>query len=61
MANEMLRSFAREHGVRLWQIAEAFGCNDSNLSRKLRRPLSNEDEAKFMQAVINLTATDKED
>ncbi len=39
MANEEIREFARERGVRLWQVAEALGINDGNLSRKLRHEL----------------------
>lgn len=36
MANEDLKRYAREKRVKLWEIAERFGCNDGNFSRKLR-------------------------
>lgn len=44
--NEDIRNAAKVAGVRLWKIAERLKINDGNLSRKLRRELS---EAEKMQ------------
>ena len=45
-ANQTIREAAKVHGVKLWQIAEVYGVNDGNFSRKLRRELP---EAKKQQ------------
>ena len=42
MKNVKIREAAKQTGVYLWEIAERFGCNDGNFSRKLRRELAAE-------------------
>lgn len=39
------------YGLRLWQVAEAIGMNDSAFSRKLRRELSPEDKERVLAAI----------
>lgn len=39
MKNSEVREHAKEKSVKLWQIADALGINDGNLSRKLRHEL----------------------
>ena len=39
MCNLEIREAAKENGVFLWQIAEVYGVNDGNFSRKLRKEL----------------------
>lgn len=46
-ANLDVRERAASNGVMLWEIAERYGCNDGNFSRKLRRELSDEDKLKI--------------
>lgn len=45
--------YAKEHGIKLWQIAEVWGCNDGNFSRKLRR-LSDDDVIRVKTIVDGL-------
>lgn len=51
-----IKQLAKKAGVYMWQIAEKLGINDSNFSRKLRRPLSETDTAKVLAAIEQLTA-----
>lgn len=37
--NNDIRQLAKDRGVRLWELAEKYGLNDGNFSRKLRREL----------------------
>ena len=37
MNNMKIREEAKRAGVYLWEVAERWGCNDGNFSRKLRR------------------------
>ena len=54
MANEIVRRTARESGVKLWQVAERWGCTDGNFSRKLRRPFSATDERRALEIIEQL-------
>lgn len=51
MRNLDVRRAAAGNGVRLWQIADALGIADCNLSRKLRKELPDE-EKKAIFAII---------
>lgn len=51
MANEAIKRTARESGVKLWQVAERWGCTDGNFSRKLRRPFSQADERRALAII----------
>ena len=51
MKNLDIRRAAAGNGIRLWQIAEALGIADCNLSRKLRKELPDE-EKKAIFAII---------
>ena len=54
MANLDIRDEVKAAGLRLWQIAERYGCNDGNFSRKLRRELSDEDKARVRNIINEL-------
>lgn len=54
LANEAIKCAAHEAGVKLWQLAERWGCNDGNFSRKLRRPFSPEDERRALAIIDEL-------
>lgn len=58
MKNVKIRDAAKQAGVYLWEIAERFGCNDGNFSRKLRRELP-EDEQEKIIAIIEEVAREK--
>ncbi len=54
MCNLDIRKAAQEANVRLWQIAERFGLNDGNFSRKLRRELSANEKARIYKIIVEL-------
>lgn len=37
--NDDLRSYAREKGIKLWQVADRYGIADTTLCRKMRHEL----------------------
>lgn len=54
MANEVIKALARQRGVFLWEIAEAIGIADSNLSRKLRRELPPQQQNDLLTVVESI-------
>jgi hypothetical protein len=54
MANKRIRQAARESGVKLWQVAERWGCNDGNFSRKLRREFTPTDISRALEIIEGL-------
>lgn len=59
-ANEDLRQYAKERGVPLWRVANAFGINDGNLSRRLRFEFSPEQAEHFRRIVDEIENAMKE-
>ena len=51
MSNKDVREAAKNANIKLWEIAERFGCNDGNFSRKMRRELNQEDKEKVFQII----------
>lgn len=49
--NSEIRTLARERKVHMWEVAQQYGCNDGNFSRKLRKELP-ESEKKYIVAII---------
>lgn len=60
MCNEEIRNAAKNADVRLWQVAAAYGINDGNFSRKLRKELPREEKQKI-QAIIDRLAREKQE
>lgn len=58
MTNAKVREAAKAAGVRLWEIAERYGLNDGNFSRKLRRELS-DDERERVLSIIDSIAKER--
>lgn len=56
MTGTEVKRLAKQNGVYLWQIAEKLRINDGNFSRKLRKPLSDEDTARVLAAIDQLKA-----
>lgn len=52
MKNKAIREYAKSCGVRLWEIAEAYGLSDQNFSRKLRHELPDEEKQRIMQIIV---------
>ena len=50
-ANQDIRTAVSECGFKLWELAEAMGINDGNLSRKLRRELPSEQKARILKTI----------
>lgn len=60
MKNVKIREAAKQTGVYLWEIAERFGCNDGNFSRKLRRELPEDEQRRILAIIAELAAEKKE-
>lgn len=54
MKNNDIKEAAKQAGVRLWQVAEAYGMNDGNFSRKLRKELPQEEKEKILEIIDRL-------
>lgn len=54
MANQDIRRAAGGVGVKLWQVANALGVNDSTLSRKLRKELPPDEKEKIFSIIDQL-------
>lgn len=59
MKNNDIKEVAKQAGIRLWQVAEAYGMQDSNFSRKLRRELPPAEKEKIL-AIIDRLAQEKQ-
>ena len=55
MKNSDMRQESKSAGLRLWQIAEALGMQDSNFSRRLRHELSEAEKAKIREIIADLS------
>lgn len=60
MYNKEIRIAAKNAGVRLWEVAAAYGINDSNFSRKLRQELPQQEKEKIL-AIIDRLAKEKQE
>lgn len=50
-ANMKIREKARNSGVRLWQIADALGIQESLFSKKLRKELTDEEQEQVLNII----------
>ncbi len=60
MNNTEIRSAAKKAGVRLWEVAAAYGINDGNFSRKLRKELPQGEKEKIFVIIDQLAQKKKE-
>lgn len=60
MHNKEIRAAAKKAGICLWEIAEAYGINDGNFSRKLRKELPQEEKDKIL-AMIDKLAKERQE
>ena len=56
MENSQIRNRAQETGVKLWEIADRYGVNDGNFSRKLRRELPVEERERILAIIDQIAA-----
>lgn len=54
MPIERIREAAKAAGVKLWQVAAAYGVNDGNFSRKLRNELPDTEREKILEIIEQL-------
>ena len=54
MTNKDIRNAAGGYGIRLWQVAEAIGMNESAFSRKLRKELPQAEKEKILAVIEKL-------
>lgn len=59
-ANQDIRNSVAVHGFKLWELAEALGVNDGNLSRKLRRELPNDQKEHIFRTIDRMVEARKE-
>ena len=59
-ANQDIRNTVAVHGFKLWELAEALGVNDGNLSRKLRRELPNDQKEHIFRTIDRMVEARKE-
>lgn len=60
MNNMKIREEAKQAGVYLWEVAERWGCNDGNFSRKLRRELPADEREKILAIIAEVAREKKE-
>ena len=51
MANDEIKAYAKQAGVRLWEVAERLNITDVSLSKKLRYELDPEYKARIIKLV----------
>lgn len=61
MKNSEVREHAKEKSVKLWQIADALGINDGNLSRKLRHELPEAEKSKILALIDEIAEKESEE
>lgn len=59
MNNMKIREEAKRAGVYLWEVAERWGCNDGNFSRKLRRELPADEQRRILVIISELAEEKK--
>lgn len=60
MCNEEVRNAAKDSGIRLWQVADEIGMNESVLSRKLRKELPDAEKVRLLDAIRSLACRKQE-
>ena len=54
MANEDIRAAIKNSKIKYWQVANEYGINDGNFSRKLRKELPQDEKEKIFYIIKNL-------
>lgn len=54
VSNQTIRLRAKEAGVKLWQIADRMGIEDTHFSKLLRKELPEDKQAQIMQIIAEL-------
>lgn len=59
MTGSEVKQLILSNGLKCWQVAELWGLNDGNFSRRLRKPF-NEEEVKRVKSIIQKLSEQKE-
>ncbi len=60
-ANSRIRLYAKKQGVLLWQIADRIGISDGSLTRRLRKPLPQDEETAILAVIDEIAQTNMEE
>lgn len=60
MKNLDIRTEVKSAGLRLWQIADGLGIDDSRFSRKLRHELPEAEKQRIRDIIVDLKGVDKQ-
>ncbi len=60
MKNIDIRNEVKSAGLRLWQIADGLGIDDSRFSRKLRHELPEAEKQRIRDIIVDLKGVDKQ-
>ena len=52
MTGTEARALIKNSGLKFWQVAEQYGLNDGNFSRRLRKTFENDDCERLKNAII---------
>lgn len=55
MTGAEIKQLIQGAGLKLWQVAQLWGCSDGNFSRRLRRPFNDEDVKRIKEIIAELT------
>lgn len=56
MSGLEIKALIYSSGFKCWQVADALGMQDSNFSRRMRKPFGDEDVARVKAAIETLKA-----
>lgn len=56
MTGSEVKALIINSGLKCWQIAELWGLNDGNFSRRLRKPFSDEEVSRIKSIIEELQA-----
>ena len=59
MANDEIKAYAKQAGVRLWEVAERLNITDVSLSKKLRYELDPEYKSRIIK-LVDMIAKEKQ-
>lgn len=59
MANQDIRNYAKQNGVKLWQVAKVKGISEPTMTRLLRQELPESEKATFRRIINELASQAK--
>lgn len=61
MSNTKIKTYALQHGVKLWQIAEKLHISEATMTRMMRKELAPEKQQEIMQIIDQLSEGTRHD